>query len=129
MLAGDTPLIDAARRGRAANVATLLADGAVFGDDVNESMTNGSGTTTRDCKTRERLQAELRFEQAVADGSLDGSSYSGGGGYGFGYGGAYSDEMAAHARRYSDDNDGAASGYGFEYDVGEADLGGAEFWG
>ena len=45
MLAGDTPLIDAARRGRAANVATLLADGAVFGDDVNESMTNGSGTT------------------------------------------------------------------------------------
>ena len=84
---------------------------------------------TRDCKTRERLQAELRFEQAVADGSLDGSSYSGGGGYGFGYGGAYSDEMAAHARRYSDDNDGAASGYGFEYDVGEADLGGAEFWG
>ena len=92
MLAGDTPLIDAARRGRAANVATLLADGAVFGDDVNESMTNGSG-------------------------------------YGFGYGGAYSDEMAAHARRYSDDNDGAASGYGFEYDVGEADLGGAEFWG
>ena len=46
-----------------------------------------------------------------------------------GYGGAYSDEMAAHARRYSDDNDGAASGYGFEHDVGEADLGGAEFFG
>ena len=51
-------------------------------------------------------------------------------------------EMAAHARRtyghgyglgyggaYSDDSDGAASGYGSEYDVGEADLGGAEFFG
>ena len=47
-------------------------------------------------------------------------------------------EMAAHARRsygygyggaHSDDSDGAFSGYGSEYDVREADLGGAEFFG
>ena len=42
------------------------------------------------------------------------SSYGGGGG---GHGGAY-----------SDDGDGAASGYGSEYDVGEASLG-APFFG
>ena len=45
MLAGDTPLTDAARRGRVADVTTLLADAAVFGDDVNEPMTDGSGIT------------------------------------------------------------------------------------
>ena len=41
MLLGDTPLIDAARHGRAAGVAALLADGA----DVNEPKTDGSGAT------------------------------------------------------------------------------------
>ena len=41
MVQGDTPLTDAARHGRAADVAVLLADGA----DVNESMTNGAGAT------------------------------------------------------------------------------------
>ena len=41
MREGDTPLVDAARHGRAADVAALLADGA----DVNEPMTNGSGVT------------------------------------------------------------------------------------
>ena len=41
MLQGDTPLIDAARHGRAAGVAALLADGA----DVNEPKTDGSGAT------------------------------------------------------------------------------------
>ena len=34
----DTPLIGAARRGRAADVVALLADGA----DVNERMTSGT---------------------------------------------------------------------------------------
>ena len=38
---GDTRLIDAARHGRAADVAALLAGGA----DVNEPMTDGSGMT------------------------------------------------------------------------------------
>ena len=41
MRAGDTPLIDAARNGRAADVAALLADGA----DVNEPKTDGTGAT------------------------------------------------------------------------------------
>ena len=41
MLEGDTPLIDAARHGRAADVAALLAGGA----DVNEPKTDGSGKT------------------------------------------------------------------------------------
>ena len=41
MRAGDTPLIDAARHGRAGDVAALLADGA----DVNEPTTDGSGDT------------------------------------------------------------------------------------
>ena len=41
MLAGDTPLIDASRFGRAADVAALLAGGA----DVNEPMTDGTGKT------------------------------------------------------------------------------------
>ena len=41
MRAGDTPLIDSARNGRATDVAALLADGA----DVNEPKTNGSGAT------------------------------------------------------------------------------------
>ena len=39
MRAGDTPLIDAARHGRAADVAALLADGA----DVNEPKTRAPG--------------------------------------------------------------------------------------
>ena len=39
--AHDTPLIDAARHGRAADVAALLAGGA----DVNEPKTDGSGVT------------------------------------------------------------------------------------
>ena len=38
---GDTPLIDAARHGRADDVTSLLADGA----DVNELATDGSGRT------------------------------------------------------------------------------------
>ncbi len=38
---GDTPLIDAARHGRVADVAALLAGGA----DVNEPKTNGEGDT------------------------------------------------------------------------------------
>ena len=37
----DTRLIDAARHGRVADVAALLADGA----DVNEPKTDGSGNT------------------------------------------------------------------------------------
>jgi ankyrin repeat protein len=37
----DTPLIDAVRHGRVADVAALLADGA----DVNEPKTDGSGVT------------------------------------------------------------------------------------
>ena len=41
MRAGDTPLIDAARHGRLADVAALLVDGA----DVNEPKTDGSGLT------------------------------------------------------------------------------------
>ena len=41
MREGDTPLIDAARHGRAADVVALLADGA----DVNEPKTDGSGAT------------------------------------------------------------------------------------
>ncbi len=41
MREGDTPLIDAARHGRADDVAALLSDGA----DVNETMANGSGRT------------------------------------------------------------------------------------
>jgi ankyrin repeat protein len=41
MREGDTPLIDAARRDRAAKVATLLADGA----GVDEPKTDGSGKT------------------------------------------------------------------------------------
>ena len=41
MREGDTPLIDAARHGRTADVASLLADGA----DVNEPKTDGSGGT------------------------------------------------------------------------------------
>ena len=41
MRAGDTALIDAARHGRAADVAALLADGA----DVNEPKTSGDGVT------------------------------------------------------------------------------------
>ena len=39
MLGGDTPLIDAVRHGRAADVAALLAGGA----DVSEPKTDGSG--------------------------------------------------------------------------------------
>ena len=38
---GDTPLIDAVRRGRAAELAALLAGGA----DVNEPKTDGTGCT------------------------------------------------------------------------------------
>ena len=41
MRAGDTPLIDAARHGRVADVAALLAGGA----DVDEPKTDGSGVT------------------------------------------------------------------------------------
>ena len=41
MREGDTTLIDAARHGRAADVAALLAGGA----DVNEPKTDGSGVT------------------------------------------------------------------------------------
>ena len=41
MLAGDTPLIDAARHGRVGDVVTLLADGA----DVNKPASDGSGWT------------------------------------------------------------------------------------
>ena len=41
MREGDTPPIDAARRDRAAKVATLLADGA----GVDEPKTDGSGKT------------------------------------------------------------------------------------
>ena len=41
MLAGDTPLIDASRFGRAADVAALLAGGA----DVNEPRTDDSRAT------------------------------------------------------------------------------------
>ena len=36
---------------------------------------------------------------------------------------------AGYGGAYSDDSDGAASGYGSEFDVGKADLGGAEFFG
>ena len=41
MIEGDTPLIDAARHGRLADVAGLLSGGA----DVNEPKTDGSGAT------------------------------------------------------------------------------------
>ena len=40
--AGDTPLVDAVRRGRVAVVAVMLADGTY---DVNEPMTNGVAAT------------------------------------------------------------------------------------
>ena len=40
---GDTPLIDAVRRGRVGVVAAMLADGNY---DVNEPMTNGNGLHT-----------------------------------------------------------------------------------
>ena len=41
MRAGDTPLIEAVRHGRTADVAAQVADGA----DVNEPTTDGSGYT------------------------------------------------------------------------------------
>ena len=56
MRAGDTPLIDAARHGRAGDVAALLADGA----DVNEPRTDGSGWTALLIACKGELSAGIR---------------------------------------------------------------------
>ena len=66
MLQGDTPLIDAARHGRAAGVAALLADGA----DVNEPKTDGSGATALYVACQEghtEIATELLFANADVD--------------------------------------------------------------
>ena len=47
MLAGDTPLIDAARHGRAADVTTLLA--GVFGYVNEPNSRNGSTALVASC--------------------------------------------------------------------------------
>ena len=62
---GDTPLIDAARHGRAADVEALLADGA----DVNEPKTDGSGMTALWRRGPERAQT-LRKRSYIKPGRI-----------------------------------------------------------
>ena len=55
MLAGDTPLTDAARHGRAADVAALLADGAA----VNAWTMDGATALHVACENGQRCNDAL----------------------------------------------------------------------
>ena len=72
MREGDTPLIDAARHGRAGDVAALLADGA----DVNEPKTDGSGATALYIACQHR-HTEVVAKLLAANASVDQATNSG----------------------------------------------------
>ena len=70
MRAGDTPLVDAARHGRAADVVALLAGGA----DVNEPKTDGSGTTALYIASQEG-HAEIATKLLAANADVNQAKY------------------------------------------------------
>ena len=70
MRAGDTPLIDAARHGRADDVAALLADGA----DVNQA--DDEGFTPLMIACRSRATTSRRRAPAPTEQSAEGKEWS-----------------------------------------------------